>query len=407
MKTRKIVAALAAALLVVLFFSACPSPTNVEESRNSTPAVVNIAAIPGVTVPATYRIPVTTITETAQYRGTVSWSPTVTGVFTAETAYTATITLTAKAGYTLEGVTGDFFTLAGATSVSNTANSGTVTAVFPETIQPFVEMTLISAGDFQMGSPTGELNRQTNENQHKVTLGSFYMGKYEVTQAQWYAVMGTTIQELQTAAAPNVLIDYGRGDNYPVYYVSWYDAIEFCNKLSEGEGLTPYYTIDKTSGSDTNNKNTGTLDAFRWLVTPNASANGYRLPTEAQWEYACRAGTTTAYNTGSNTISDDTGWYSVNSGNKTHEVGQKTPNNWGLYDMHGNVHEWCWDWYGAYPSTEETDPIGASSGSIRVLRGGSWYDAGGVFQRSAYRVDNTVPSAKYYNRGIRVVRPGV
>jgi formylglycine-generating enzyme required for sulfatase activity len=99
-----------------------------------------------------------------------------------------------------------------------------------------------------------------------------------------------------------------------------------------------------------------------------AGSNGYRLPTEAQWEYASRAGTTTAYNTGSNTVSDDTGWYSGNSGGSTREVGLKQPNAWGLYDMHGNVWERCWDWYGTYASEPQTDPRGADSGTDRVGR---------------------------------------
>ncbi|MDP6460481.1 MAG: formylglycine-generating enzyme family protein, partial [Gemmatimonadota bacterium] len=141
-----------------------------------------------------------------------------------------------------------------------------------------------------------------------------------------------------------------------------YDAVAYCNALSASEGLTPCYS---GSGSGT---------VCDW------NANGYRLPTEAEWEYACRAGTETAYYTGVNTNTecadpnlDMAGWYCGNASNTTHPTEEKVANASGLYDMHGNVWEWCWDWYGSY-SGQETDPAGPGSGSDRVIRGGSWYD---------------------------------
>jgi formylglycine-generating enzyme required for sulfatase activity len=226
-----------------------------------------------------------------------------------------------------------------------------------------------------MGSPTNEPGRESNEVQHQVTVGSFYMGKYEVTQKEYQEVMGTNPSNF-------------KGDNLPVEYVSWYDAVEYCNRRSQKEGLTPAYTI---SGSENNR-----TIAWNW------NANGYRLPTEAEWEYVCRAGTTTAYNTGAS-ISDSTGWYGANSRDKTHPVGQKPDNRWGLYDMHGNVWEWCWDWYEGYSIAAQTNPAGAVSGTSRVLRGGSWYNpAGGV--RSAYR-SNGDPHDRGDNIGFRLVRP--
>jgi formylglycine-generating enzyme required for sulfatase activity len=137
------------------------------------------------------------------------------------------------------------------------------------------------------------------------------------------------------------------------------------------------------------------------------NSTGYRLPTEAQWEYACRAGTTTAFNVpvtgGSNSINDYTGWYSSNTGSVTHQVGLKSPNAWGLYDMHGNVNEWCWDWYGTYPAVAQTNPTGAVSGDSRVLRGGSYFDAG-MFMRSAFRFPLS-PATIALHFGFRVVRP--
>jgi formylglycine-generating enzyme required for sulfatase activity len=190
--------------------------------------------------------------------------------------------------------------------------------------------------------------------------------------------------------------------NRPVEQVSWYDAIVFCNKLSMLDGLSPAYRI---SGS-TDPAAWGTVPTSRnWTwnaVEIVAGSNGYRLPTEAQWEYACRAGTTTAYNSGA-TISDNTGWYRVNSGSRTHGVGEKPANAWGLYDMHGNVWEWCWDWYGTYASEKQTDPGGAVSGDFRVARGGSWSDDG-RYLRSAFRCYD-FPYGRYYDFGFRLVRP--
>jgi len=188
----------------------------------------------------------------------------------------------------------------------------------------------------------------------------------------------------------------------PVENVSWYDVLVFCNRLSIAEGLNPVYSI---SGK-TNPSEWGTVPTDRnatWnAVVMVGGANGYRLPTEAQWEYACRAGTTTAYNTG-DTISDNTGWYDSNSGMKTHEVGKKSANAWGLYDMHGNVYEWCWDWDGSYSSGSQTDPTGAVIGSNRMVRGGSWF-AFDRWLRSAYRFDIS-PNSRSDRIGFRLVRP--
>jgi formylglycine-generating enzyme required for sulfatase activity len=230
-------------------------------------------------------------------------------------------------------------------------------------------MVRIKGGTFAMGSPASEPEREDNELQHSVTVRSFYMGRYEVTQREWFDIMGYDTSSFS-------------GDNLPVETVSWYDAVEYCNRRSLREGLTPAYTI--------NGEN----------VTWNWKANGYRLPTEAEWEYACRAGTTTPYYTGSSV--DSAGWYGNNSDGKTHPVGQKQPNAWGLYDMHGNVWEWCWDWYGEYPRGAQTDPTGAGSGSLRVPRGGSW---GGYARdlRSAYRF-RFLPAYRFDGLGFRLAR---
>jgi len=200
-----------------------------------------------------------------------------------------------------------------------------------------MKLLLIPAGAFTMGSPASEIGRYDEETQHQVTLTKpFYMGRTEVTQGQWKKVMGTTLWK------DNLFVE--EGDDYPAVYVSWDDAVEFCKKLSAMEGKV------------------------------------YRLPTEAEWEYACRGGTKTAFSFGNDEAElSKYAWWGgiVGNGNAkdekyAHRVAQKLANPFGLCDMHGNVWEWCSDWYDAYPSTPLTDPRGPSSGSSRVLRGGSW-----------------------------------
>jgi len=234
------------------------------------------------------------------------------------------------------------------------------------------DMVYINGGTFTMGSPANERGRSKNEGpQHQVTVSPFYMEKYPVTQAEYEETMG---------ANPSSF----KGPTLPVEQVSWLDAVDFCNKRSLTEGLTPVYTIAGSS------------------VSWSRDANGYRLPTEAEWEYACRAGTQTPYSSG--TSVGDAGWYSGNSGGTTHPVGEKQPNPWGLYDMHGNVLEWCWDWLGNYTGDAQTDPQGASTGVDRVYRGGSWrFDA--LQARSAFRFGN-YPSLRVYFVGFRIVRNG-
>lgn len=188
---------------------------------------------------------------------------------------------------------------------------------------------LIPAGTFMMGSPRDEPGRDSDETpQHQVTISRpFYMQTTEVTQVQWKKVMGNNPSHFSSC-----------GDDCPVELVSWEDVQDFIKKLNSMEGT------DK-----------------------------YRLPTEAQWEYAARAGTTTRFHMGN---SDDdllrAGWLKANSGSKTHQVGQKTSNSWGLYDMYGNVYEWVQDWFRLYTVGSLTDPAGPPSGLKRVRRGGSW-----------------------------------
>jgi len=236
--------------------------------------------------------------------------------------------------------------------------------------QSLNEMVRIEGGTFTMGSPSNEQGRTTSEGpQHQVTVSNFYIAKFPVTQAEYQEIM-------------SVNPSHNIGPSLPVEQVNWFDAVEYCNKLSEKEGLTPAYTVNGNN------------------VTWNREANGYRLPTEAEWEYACRAGTQTQYYSG--TSVDEAGWHIGNSGAQTHPVGEKQPNDWGLYDMHGNVLEWCWDWLGNYSAQADNNPIGAASGTSRVYRGGSW-----SFQpnqiRSAYRFGNN-PTMRSFMIGFRVAR---
>ena len=216
-----------------------------------------------------------------------------------------------------------------------------------------LEMVLIPKGKFLMGSPDWEStpDPDVERPQHWVTISKdFYMGKYEVTQAQYQTMMNT-----------NPSYFSGKPNN-PVEEVTWYEAVRFCNKLSQMLGLTPVY------------------DESNW--TANMNANGYRLPTEAEWEYACRAGTTTQFYWGDDpnyTQINEYAWYWENSGNatigySTHECGLKKPNEFGLFDMSGNVWEWCQDWYGAYSQDEQVDPTGPQSPSFRVVRGSAFFE---------------------------------
>ena len=204
-------------------------------------------------------------------------------------------------------------------------------------------MVPLAEGRFLMGSPPYERQRDQLEDRHQVTLTHpFLIGATEVTQVQWREVMGTTPSRFAA-------------DDHPVEQVDWYDAVRFCNALSRREGLAPAYRIEG--------------DVVVW----DRDAVGYRLPTEAEWEYACRAGSETRFASGDAPGDlSDLGWHRASAGGGTRPVAGLSPNAWGVHDMHGNVWEWCWNWSAAYPSRFATDPIGPAGGRSRVIRGGAW-----------------------------------
>jgi formylglycine-generating enzyme required for sulfatase activity len=234
-----------------------------------------------------------------------------------------------------------------------------------------LEMVAIQRGVFLMGSKKDDPGAYEDEYpQHRVEVGAFLMGKYAVTQAEYEAVTGTN---------PS----FHKGKREPVTDVSWVDAAKFCNLLSEREKYEPAYGIQGE------------------MVTWKEEAHGYRLPTEAEWEYAARAGTQTAWSFGDDESKlGEYAWFSTNTATDPNPVGEKKPNPWGLFDMHGHVWEWCWDVYGPYSGASRSD-------GVRVLRGGSFMNVPGAL-RSARRI-RVRPGDRNWNVGFRCARgsPGI
>lgn len=250
---------------------------------------------------------------------------------------------------------------------------------------------LLEGGTFTMGSPASERQRGEDEIQHEVTVSPFYIDPYEVTQEDYEAIMGENPSHFS-------------GGNLPVESVTWFDAVEYCNRLSESRGLTPVYTVENNT------------------VSWDRSADGYRLLTEAEWEFAARAGTTTIFHDGDQITSDNANFEGsypylieenyvtrrdpsvVTSANRgeTIAVDSLSANGFGLYNMYGNVSEWCFDYYGAYDESQNEDPAGVLQGSLRVNRGGG-YDDFAKQLRSAYR-SATTPDTVDQNLGFRIAR---
>ncbi|MBP5442820.1 MAG: formylglycine-generating enzyme family protein [Treponema sp.] len=259
---------------------------------------------------------------------------------------------------------------------------------------------LINGGTFD-GSGTLTPSSWVFISGRTVTINDFYMCSHEVTQKEYETYCSYT----GTNSPSNT---YGKGDDYPAYYVSWYDALVYCNRRSMAEGLTPCYSISGKTNPDEWGAVPTSSDATWNAAECDWSTNGYRLPTEAEWEYAARNENRDTYTySGSNTLGN-VAWYKENSydlGSSnpdygTHNVKTKAPNGKGLYDMTGNVWEWCWDWYGSM--SIDTPSVGASSGSKRIFRGCSWNDDAGVCSVASRYID--YPYFRSYIIGFRVVR---
>lgn len=399
--------------LAVILLAGCPKP-----STQQMDTVITLSKIPGVTAPVTGATPASSL-DTSQYTGTISWSPTIAGSFAANTVYTATITLTAKAGYTLNDVAADFFTVEGTTSDTKPVNSGVVTAVFPSTGDG--SYTSANIGTLRY-IPAGRFQRDSEANNISVISHPYRMSQHEITRTQFLAIMG---------ADPSNST-YSSGTSDPVQMVNWYHAIAFCNKLSLAEGLTPVYSVI-VSGTPVNwstltYASIPTSNNMDWdAATATWGNNGYRLPTTMEWMWAAMGATSDAtavwidgVNTngyakafagsdGSNELVDYA-WYDYNSYNvsitssKSRPVGTKAANELGLHDMSGNVWEWNWDWWTInFPAGTLTDFTGVVSGTLRILRGGSW-----ILHGPGCSVANRVAIDPYYRgdrNGFRVVRP--
>ena len=274
--------------------------------------------------------------------------------------------------------------------IAGNPDSKSSTPEFVTTRVGQIKLKRIPAGTFRMGSAADDNDARPNEKpQHQVRITKpFYLGIYEVTQAQYESVIGSNPSYFSPTGDGKDKVAGRSTSEYPVERVSWKDAVKFCNALSRKESLKPFY--------EENGENVAILDR---------RGSGYRLPTEAEWEYACRAGSAARYSFGNApALLLEHGWIEANSGGVSHPVGEKRPNGFGIYDMHGNVCEWCSDLWdaGYYKKSPEVDPPGPLVAPFRLTRGGTWQNSG-LAARSAFRNEGR-PGVKASNRGFRLAR---
>jgi formylglycine-generating enzyme required for sulfatase activity len=292
-----------------------------------------------------------------------------------------------------------FACLLNATVSAQTAAPDTLSASAP------AGFVLVKGGTFQMGDVMGD-KEGTDEQVHTVTVSDFYLAKHELTFDEFDAFCTATGRDKPSDSG------WGRGQR-PVINVSWYDAVEYCNWRSQQDGRRLAYTIDK-SRQDPNNSSS--YDTQKWLVTLNSGANGYRLPTEAEWEYAaCEGGKKVRFGNGRDVIDPSEINFDASSNykksysvvgeyrQKTVPVSDLSANALGLKNMSGNVSEWCWDWYATYPTAAEKNPTGPNEGAYRVLRGGGWF-LYPLHCRAAHRDDGT-PTFRADDVGFRLASP--
>ncbi|MFO0806321.1 MAG: formylglycine-generating enzyme family protein [Gemmataceae bacterium] len=271
-----------------------------------------------------------------------------------------------------------------------------------------MEFALIHPGEFRMGSPGEEPYRRADETEHRVKLTkAWYMGVHEVTQEDYEKLMGANPSHFSKNGAGSAKVNGLDTKRFPVEMTSWFDAAEFCNRLSVKDGYEPYYKLADVK------KNGVTITEAAVTI---AGGNGYRLPSEAEWEFACRAGTTTPFHYGKESSEHtanvkallDTGGYGASPKwkelGRTTKVGSYPANAWGLFDMHGNAAEWCEDWYdkGYYTVSPRENPRGPEMGAHRAIRGGSWL-VNDAICRSACRFFHLPSEATSYS-GFRLAR---